>query len=202
MALRSRAARPWAGARRRRRLAEPADRCAGESERPGGPDRPEVVVGVDTRGPSPEVVEFAFREAARRGAVLRTVHGWEPPAAPAPRRPAARPGRARRTAPRAGTGRGRAARLTGYPPRRRGPHEGVGPPPFLLSPYGPAGCRRWWMCLVRARQPTAAPPRGERSVRPAPGPCSGFRHGASRGRHHRPRLHVLGAVPPAATARV
>ncbi|MFD0275630.1 universal stress protein [Kitasatospora sp. NPDC127111] len=52
---------------------------AGESERPGGPGRPEVVVGVDTRSPSPEVVEFAFREAARRGAVLRAVHGWEPP---------------------------------------------------------------------------------------------------------------------------
>ncbi|MGW2249973.1 universal stress protein [Kitasatospora sp. NPDC001660] len=60
---------------------------AGESERPGGPDRPEVVVGVDTRGPSP----------------------------------------------------------------------GVGPPP---------------------------PPRGERSVRPAPGPCTGFRNGTSRGRSH------------------
>ncbi|MGW7444071.1 universal stress protein [Kitasatospora sp. NPDC054795] len=52
---------------------------AGESERPGGPDRPEVVVGVDIRDPSPEVVEFAFHEAALRGAVLRAVHGWEPP---------------------------------------------------------------------------------------------------------------------------
>ncbi|MER7753664.1 universal stress protein [Kitasatospora sp. NPDC097643] len=52
---------------------------AGESERPGGPDRPEVVVGVDTRATSPEVVEFAFHQAARRGAVLRAVHGWEPP---------------------------------------------------------------------------------------------------------------------------
>ncbi|MFB7469815.1 universal stress protein [Kitasatospora sp. NPDC056184] len=53
---------------------------AGEAERPGRPDRPEVVVGVDTREPSREVVEFAFREAARRGTVLRAVHGWEPPA--------------------------------------------------------------------------------------------------------------------------
>ncbi|MFE7191926.1 universal stress protein [Kitasatospora sp. NPDC057541] len=52
---------------------------AGGSERPGGSGRPEVVVGVDTRAPSREVVEFAFREAARRGTVLRAVHGWEPP---------------------------------------------------------------------------------------------------------------------------
>lgn len=55
----------------------------------------EVVVGVDTRAPADEVIDFAFRQAAARGAVLRAVHGWTPPAAR---------GHAGRTAPQVGTG--------------------------------------------------------------------------------------------------
>ncbi|RKE05067.1 universal stress protein [Streptomyces sp. TLI_171] len=45
----------------------------------GARDTAEVVVGVDTRAPADEVLDFAFREAAARGAVLRAVHGWTPP---------------------------------------------------------------------------------------------------------------------------
>ncbi|MFJ9843438.1 universal stress protein [Kitasatospora sp. NPDC101155] len=50
-----------------------------ETDRRTGPDGPEVVVGVDTREAAADVIDFAFREAARRGAVLRAVHGWTPP---------------------------------------------------------------------------------------------------------------------------
>jgi nucleotide-binding universal stress UspA family protein len=50
---------------------------SGEAERPEGP---EVVVGIDTREPAAEVIDFAFHAAARRGATLRAVHGWMPPA--------------------------------------------------------------------------------------------------------------------------
>nr|BEK63436.1 universal stress protein [Kitasatospora purpeofusca] len=39
----------------------------------------EVVVGIDTRAPADEVVEFAFQQAAACAAVLRAVHGWTPP---------------------------------------------------------------------------------------------------------------------------
>ncbi|MFE5583828.1 universal stress protein [Kitasatospora sp. NPDC056531] len=39
----------------------------------------EVVVGVDAHGPEEEVLAFAFREAALRGARLRAVHGWDLP---------------------------------------------------------------------------------------------------------------------------
>ncbi|MEV7177392.1 universal stress protein [Kitasatospora sp. NPDC093679] len=53
-------------------------RSAGAQDGPH-PEGAAVVVGVDTRSPSPEVLEFAFREAARRGLVLRAVHGWTPP---------------------------------------------------------------------------------------------------------------------------
>ncbi|MFD0531809.1 universal stress protein [Kitasatospora arboriphila] len=53
-------------------------RSAGAQDGPH-PEGTAVVVGVDTRSPSPEVLEFAFREAARRGLVLRAVHGWTPP---------------------------------------------------------------------------------------------------------------------------
>ncbi|WP_030263973.1 universal stress protein [Streptomyces sp. NRRL B-24484] len=53
-------------------------RPAGTQDGPA-PERTAVVVGVDTRSPSPEVLDFAFAEAARRGAVLRAVHGWTPP---------------------------------------------------------------------------------------------------------------------------
>jgi len=49
--------------------------------RPGGPapegaDR-EVVVGLDARHPADAVLDFAFTEAALRGARLRAVHCWE-----------------------------------------------------------------------------------------------------------------------------
>ncbi|WP_354644291.1 universal stress protein [Kitasatospora camelliae] len=40
--------------------------------------RGEVVVGVDTRQSAGAVFDFAFAEAARRGARLRAVHGWDP----------------------------------------------------------------------------------------------------------------------------
>ncbi|WP_189750860.1 universal stress protein, partial [Streptomyces tendae] len=38
-----------------------------------------VVVGVDTDKPNGTVLTFAFEEAARRGAVLKAVHGWTVP---------------------------------------------------------------------------------------------------------------------------
>ncbi|MFJ1706655.1 universal stress protein [Kitasatospora sp. NPDC088346] len=47
--------------------------------RPAGPGGREVVLGVDTRAPSDEVIDFAFRQASRVNAVLRAVHGWTPP---------------------------------------------------------------------------------------------------------------------------
>jgi nucleotide-binding universal stress UspA family protein len=40
---------------------------------------PTVVVGVDVRRPAEAVLDFAFREAARRGARVRVVHGWDLP---------------------------------------------------------------------------------------------------------------------------
>ncbi|MFD5463927.1 universal stress protein [Kitasatospora sp. NPDC127059] len=46
----------------------------------GAADGAEVVVGLDTRAPANEVIDFAFREAAERGTALRAVHGWTPPA--------------------------------------------------------------------------------------------------------------------------
>jgi nucleotide-binding universal stress UspA family protein len=52
---------------------------ATDAEHPGGARGGEVVLGVDTRAPSDEVIDFAFQQAARRGAVLRAVHGWTPP---------------------------------------------------------------------------------------------------------------------------
>ncbi|WP_354643745.1 universal stress protein [Kitasatospora camelliae] len=58
-----------------------ATRGAAEAGEAGeaGEARGEVVVGVGTRAPAEEVLEYAFEEAARRGAVLRAVHGWAPP---------------------------------------------------------------------------------------------------------------------------
>lgn len=53
-----------------------ADRAA--SPQNGTPSRGEVVVGLDTRQSAGTVVDFAFAEAARRGARLRAVHGWDP----------------------------------------------------------------------------------------------------------------------------
>ncbi|MEV7780963.1 universal stress protein [Kitasatospora sp. NPDC088351] len=50
---------------------------AGTGEQAG--TAPEVVVGVDAHAPSEDVLAFAFREAALRGARLRVVHGWEMP---------------------------------------------------------------------------------------------------------------------------
>lgn len=48
------------------------------TERPG-PAGGEIVLGVDTRSPSDDVIDFAFQQASRHGAVLRAVHGWAPP---------------------------------------------------------------------------------------------------------------------------
>ncbi|MEV7599821.1 universal stress protein [Kitasatospora sp. NPDC089797] len=45
----------------------------------GSPGAAEVVVGVDAHAPEEEVLAFAFREAALRGARLRAVHGWDLP---------------------------------------------------------------------------------------------------------------------------
>ncbi|MEV7180131.1 universal stress protein [Kitasatospora sp. NPDC093679] len=53
-----------------------ADRLA--SPHNGTTPRGEVVVGVDPRQPADPVIDFAFAEAARRGARLRAVHGWDP----------------------------------------------------------------------------------------------------------------------------
>ncbi|MFJ8472501.1 universal stress protein [Kitasatospora sp. NPDC094011] len=59
---------------------------AGRSEVPvvvvraeGAPEAAEVVVGVDAHAPEEEVLDFAFRAAALRGARLRAVHGWDLP---------------------------------------------------------------------------------------------------------------------------
>ncbi|MFI6154377.1 universal stress protein [Kitasatospora sp. NPDC051170] len=48
-------------------------------EASGGGTGGEVVVGVDAHSPEEEVLAFAFREAALRGARLRAVHGWDLP---------------------------------------------------------------------------------------------------------------------------
>ncbi|MGQ5227870.1 universal stress protein [Streptomyces sp. MN3] len=48
---------------------------AATSAKAAGP----VVVGVDTDKPNGTVLAFAFEEAARRGAVLKAVHGWTVP---------------------------------------------------------------------------------------------------------------------------
>ncbi|MEU6238969.1 universal stress protein [Kitasatospora sp. NPDC047058] len=53
-----------------------ASTAATAAEASGGT---EVVVGIDTRAPSAAVLDFAFRQAEARGAVLCAVHGWEPP---------------------------------------------------------------------------------------------------------------------------
>jgi nucleotide-binding universal stress UspA family protein len=39
----------------------------------------DVVLGLDTSRPSEALIEFAFDAAARRGAVLRVIHGWSLP---------------------------------------------------------------------------------------------------------------------------
>ncbi|MFE9425783.1 universal stress protein [Kitasatospora sp. NPDC006697] len=48
------------------------------SPKDGTAERGEVVVGVDALQPPDTVIDFAFAEAARRGAHLRAVHGWDP----------------------------------------------------------------------------------------------------------------------------
>ncbi|MFF2658140.1 universal stress protein [Kitasatospora sp. NPDC058032] len=42
---------------------------------------PEVLVGVDATAPDDAVLDFAFHEAALRGARIRAVHGWDLPPA-------------------------------------------------------------------------------------------------------------------------
>ncbi|MFD8597867.1 universal stress protein [Kitasatospora sp. NPDC059646] len=49
---------------------------AGQSD---GAGAAEVVVAVDAHEPADRVMDFAFGQAAARGAVLRAVHGWTPP---------------------------------------------------------------------------------------------------------------------------
>ncbi|WP_149038509.1 universal stress protein, partial [Kitasatospora sp. MBT63] len=53
-----------------------ADRQASPQDDPTDPG--EIVVGLDPRQPPGAVLAFAFAEAARRGARLRAVHGWDP----------------------------------------------------------------------------------------------------------------------------
>ncbi|MFB6888309.1 universal stress protein [Kitasatospora sp. NPDC056327] len=68
-------------------VVRPAERgtgTAGAAEEPAdgtlaGPTVPEVVVGVDSAAPNDAVLDFAFREAALRGARVRAVHGWDLP---------------------------------------------------------------------------------------------------------------------------
>ncbi|MFE2109474.1 universal stress protein [Kitasatospora sp. NPDC059463] len=47
----------------------------------GQPAVPEVVVGVEATAPDDAVLDFAFHEAALRGARIRAVHGWDLPPA-------------------------------------------------------------------------------------------------------------------------
>ncbi|MEU1289871.1 universal stress protein [Kitasatospora sp. NPDC005856] len=53
---------------------------AAQTQQADARDAAEVAVGIDTRAPADEVIDFAFQEAAARGTVLRAVHGWTPPA--------------------------------------------------------------------------------------------------------------------------
>ncbi|GAA2740914.1 universal stress protein [Kitasatospora cinereorecta] len=52
-----------------------ADGTAGPGS--DGPARREIVVGVDGHHAADAVLDFAFTEAARRGARVRAVHGWD-----------------------------------------------------------------------------------------------------------------------------
>ncbi|GHE14989.1 universal stress protein [Streptomyces alanosinicus] len=79
LAVIARAARPVVLVRAGEQAADEhaADPAGGPSA--AAPFRP-VVVGLDTGAPDETLLEFAFDTAARRGAVLRAVHGWsEPP---------------------------------------------------------------------------------------------------------------------------
>ncbi|MER7706037.1 universal stress protein [Kitasatospora sp. NPDC097605] len=61
---------------------EPAEAADTAADAPGeAPAVPEVVVGVDATAPDDAVLDFAFREAALRGARIRAVHGWDLPPA-------------------------------------------------------------------------------------------------------------------------
>ncbi|PJE95317.1 stress-inducible protein [Streptomyces carminius] len=57
----------------------------GQEERDGREQAPaeapegDVVLGLELYRPCEELLEFAFDAAARRGAALRVVHGWNPP---------------------------------------------------------------------------------------------------------------------------
>ncbi|GAB2489678.1 universal stress protein [Streptosporangium sandarakinum] len=57
------------------RVAVPVVVVQGETERGSG----EVAVGFDGSPPSQAALEYAFEEAARRGARVRAVHAWEAP---------------------------------------------------------------------------------------------------------------------------
>ncbi|MER5355960.1 universal stress protein [Kitasatospora sp. NPDC002551] len=55
--------------------------AATAAEPAGEPGAAEVVVGVEATAPDDAVLDFAFREAALRGARIRAVHGWDLPPA-------------------------------------------------------------------------------------------------------------------------
>ncbi|MFJ4412448.1 universal stress protein [Streptomyces sp. NPDC088910] len=53
--------------------------ASGTGAPPGADGAGDVVLGLDLAAPDGRPVEFAFDEAARRGARLRVVHGWSEP---------------------------------------------------------------------------------------------------------------------------
>ncbi|MEV6979158.1 universal stress protein [Kitasatospora sp. NPDC093806] len=73
--------RPARPAAARRAEADRAEADRAEADEEEGVAVPEVVVGVDVAAPSHAVLDFAFHEAALRGARVRAVHGWDLPPA-------------------------------------------------------------------------------------------------------------------------
>ncbi|MFE7189332.1 universal stress protein [Kitasatospora sp. NPDC057541] len=59
-------------------VVRPTEADAGPADEP---EVPEVLVGVDATAPDDAVLDFAFQEAALRGARVRAVHGWDLPPA-------------------------------------------------------------------------------------------------------------------------
>ncbi|WP_380283277.1 universal stress protein [Kitasatospora purpeofusca] len=61
-------------------VVRPAEEAAGPAGEPSEEVAvPELLVGVDATAPDDAVLDFAFHEAALRGARIRAVHGWDLP---------------------------------------------------------------------------------------------------------------------------